>query len=163
MTFHTHHAASQVERDHRYTTVPLVIPNNTRDYIHVSKGDGCCGYCGDQLEHGKRAVDHMIPWRRGGTNDPENLIPACTTCNVQKKDRLVEEFRVWLMLDKRRMRTGAPNFTADQINWLAAKGFDVFEGVDRIVFHFEKNPSIWLPLPREFAPANLIVQQETGV
>lgn len=48
-----------------------------------------CNYCGatDDL-----AVDHIIPLSRGGTNDPENLTPACKPCNSSKGDRLIEEW-----------------------------------------------------------------------
>lgn len=48
-----------------------------------------CRYCGctDEL-----AVDHIIPLSRGGTNDPENLTPACKPCNSSKRDKLVEEW-----------------------------------------------------------------------
>lgn len=47
-----------------------------------------CAYCGDCAN----TVDHIIPLSRGGTNDPENLTPACKSCNSSKRDKLVHEW-----------------------------------------------------------------------
>jgi len=33
----------------------------------------------------------MVPWTLGGTNDPENLIGACWTCNQTKGDLTIEQ------------------------------------------------------------------------
>lgn len=38
-----------------------------------------CGAAGIPLEK-----DHRIPVSKGGTDDPENLVPACKPCNVRK-------------------------------------------------------------------------------
>ena len=32
-------------------------------------------------------VDHVIPQSKGGTNDIDNLVPCCFSCNAKKKDR----------------------------------------------------------------------------
>lgn len=32
-------------------------------------------------------VDHLLPRRRGGSNNIENLMPLCKSCNSSKKDR----------------------------------------------------------------------------
>ncbi len=52
-----------------------------------------CNYCGATED---LAVDHVVPLSKGGTNDPENLTPACKPCNSSKGDRLIEE---WLGSD----------------------------------------------------------------
>lgn len=36
-------------------------------------------------------VDHVVPIAAGGTNDDENLVPACKVCNLHKGDRRLEE------------------------------------------------------------------------
>jgi 5-methylcytosine-specific restriction endonuclease McrA len=48
-----------------------------------------CTYCGspDNI-----TVDHAIPLTRGGTNDLENLTPACKPCNSSKGNKLVSEW-----------------------------------------------------------------------
>ncbi len=47
-----------------------------------------CGYCGRQqadLGEGEfLQVDHIVPVANGGTNEPENLCVACSTCNEGK-------------------------------------------------------------------------------
>jgi 5-methylcytosine-specific restriction endonuclease McrA len=48
-----------------------------------------CVYCGGPFEH----VDHVIPASRGGTDDPDNLVPACTPCNTSKGNKLLAEWR----------------------------------------------------------------------
>jgi hypothetical protein len=37
-------------------------------------------------------TEHIVPVRRGGTEDPENLIGACLECNMKKDliDRITE-------------------------------------------------------------------------
>lgn len=53
---------------------------------------GQCYYCrcdvGDSYH-----VDHVIPLSRGGSNNPDNLVIACPTCNVSKKDKLPHEWK----------------------------------------------------------------------
>lgn len=47
-----------------------------------------CVYCDGPFQH----VDHSLARARGGTDDPENLVPACATCNLSKSDRSLGEF-----------------------------------------------------------------------
>ena len=56
--------------------------------------NGRCWYCGIQTTRpGTFEVDHVFPKCFGGTNDPKNLVPACTSCNASKAYYTVEEFR----------------------------------------------------------------------
>lgn len=52
---------------------------------------GICWYCGEEAT----TRDHVTPRSRGGTDDPENLVPACVRCNSQKRDKTLEEYRAW--------------------------------------------------------------------
>ena len=70
------------------------------------KTGGRCYYCGkglvneDLLDWGGKVVttrhhwnvDHMTPVSRGGTNDNENLVPACVSCNSFKGTMTADEF-----------------------------------------------------------------------
>ena len=47
-----------------------------------------CVYCGNPAS----AIDHIIPLALGGTDDPENLVPACKHCNSVKHDVPPVEF-----------------------------------------------------------------------
>jgi hypothetical protein len=53
------------------------------------------------------SLDHIIPWARGGTNDPENLACACWICNQIKGDLTIDQLG-WALRD-------VP--TADQRDW----------------------------------------------
>ena len=48
-----------------------------------------CAYCGHALAD---TVDHIRPLARGGSNEIENLAPACRACNSAKRDRLPIEW-----------------------------------------------------------------------
>jgi hypothetical protein len=64
---------------------PLVNPIQKRD-------DYICKYCGkDGLESldswHDSVIDHVIPRKYGGTDDPDNLVTSCHYCNAIKGDR----------------------------------------------------------------------------
>jgi 5-methylcytosine-specific restriction endonuclease McrA len=49
---------------------------------------GGCAYCGGEAEE----VDHFIPRSQGGTDDWDNLVPACRHCNASKNDNPPQEW-----------------------------------------------------------------------
>lgn len=52
-----------------------------------------CAYClKPESEVGKMTVDHMTPLSRGGSNDVDNLVPCCRSCNSSKNDKTLLEF-----------------------------------------------------------------------
>ena len=44
--------------------------------------DNCCAYCG--LKTKELTIDHVIARSQQGTNDLNNLLPACKKCNESK-------------------------------------------------------------------------------
>lgn len=65
-----------------------------------------CWYCGRDLtaDNGTKArvtIDHQTPRSRGGLTQLGNLVPACASCNAQKRSRTVEEYRAWLCKSNR--------------------------------------------------------------
>jgi hypothetical protein len=52
-----------------------------------------CHYCGKDLLDAEATVDHKDPIIRGGTDRPENKVPACRSCNSAKGPMTEEEFR----------------------------------------------------------------------
>jgi len=58
---------------------------------------GRCAYCGTEVTVKAMQVDHVKSQRRGHVFDrddsPENLHPACASCNWWKSTFTVEEFR----------------------------------------------------------------------
>lgn len=51
-----------------------------------------CRYCGSR--EGMMHIDHMIPGSRGGTDEMDNLITACRSCNTSKSDLTPNEWLV---------------------------------------------------------------------
>lgn len=58
-----------------------------------NKYHGHCAYCGREILFRNMQVDHMIPKAFGGTDDMENLMPACRLCNHYKRAERLEYFR----------------------------------------------------------------------
>lgn len=65
------------------------ISKSTRFRIFARDGF-TCRYCGAQSDTVALEVDHIIPVVEGGTNDDENLITACLTCNRGKSAKRLE-------------------------------------------------------------------------
>lgn len=59
--------------------------------------NGCCAYCGAQqsLLDGVLHQDHYISKTLRGGYTATNIVPACKTCNVSKKNRHPEEWVKW--------------------------------------------------------------------
>lgn len=49
-----------------------------------------CFYCGKITSRGH--VDHKVPLSRGGTDNLDNLVWSCPTCNLDKRDMSAEEY-----------------------------------------------------------------------
>jgi len=47
-----------------------------------------CAYCGKDAT----TVDHIIPKSKNGTDDKDNLVPACKSCNSSKYDKDLVDF-----------------------------------------------------------------------
>ena len=54
--------------------------------------EGKCAYCGkvmvEELGPDQVTRDHVIPVSKGGTDNIDNIVPACRACNSSKNDRL---------------------------------------------------------------------------
>lgn len=99
------------------------------------KTNGHCAYCGCELEYSNMQVDHVIPRANGGTNDFNNLLPACRSCNHRKGTSTVESFRKQVEL-----------FTSvlerDSVTYRNAVRFGlVIPNPHPVIFYFEKQKS----------------------
>jgi 5-methylcytosine-specific restriction enzyme A len=52
------------------------------------RSTGICHYCGKKFPVDELTMDHLIPLVRGGKSIKANLVPACKTCNNNKKHNL---------------------------------------------------------------------------
>ena len=78
---------------------PSENPNFTRFNVFL-RDKFSCQYCGSRNE---LTFDHLLPRSRGGKTNWENVVTACSNCNVQKGGRLLE---------KSGMRLAMPNCLA---------------------------------------------------
>lgn len=64
----------------------------TRQEIY-ERDNYTCQYCGADLSSNPRtqSIDHVIPLTKGGTHQKSNLVTACKSCNLKKKNKTPEE------------------------------------------------------------------------
>ncbi len=63
---------------------PSENPNFTRFNVFL-RDKFTCQYCGDKKD---LTFDHLLPKSKGGLTDWENVVTACSTCNVKKGGKL---------------------------------------------------------------------------
>ena len=63
---------------------PSEHPSFTRFNVFL-RDKFTCQYCGDKKD---LTFDHLLPKSKGGVTDWENVVTACSTCNVKKGGRL---------------------------------------------------------------------------
>lgn len=57
---------------------------------------GRCHYCDRHVGPDALTMDHVVPLGRGGRAVRGNVVPACKTCNSQKKYLLPVEWQAYL-------------------------------------------------------------------
>ena len=65
---------------------PKSNPNFTRFNVFL-RDKFMCQYCGSNSE---LTFDHLLPRSKGGKTDWNNVVTACSSCNVQKGGRLYD-------------------------------------------------------------------------
>lgn len=97
-----------------------------------NKFKGHCAYCGREFASIKEMqVDHVIPLKNGGSNEFDNLYPACRKCNFYKDVYSLERFREQLEQLQNRLKT-------KYIYTLALNFKLIEEKENKVVFYFEK-------------------------
>ena len=66
---------------------PSKNPNFTRFNVFL-RDKFSCQYCGDRKD---LTFDHLLPKSRGGLTDWNNVITACSSCNVRKGGKLYKD------------------------------------------------------------------------
>lgn len=73
-----------------YIKIPFTKLHNNkpaRNSIYARDGHKC-QYCGATR---KLTIDHVIPKSKGGSDDWDNLVVACSSCNIKKGDKYLEQ------------------------------------------------------------------------
>ena len=60
------------------------------------RAKGVCHYCGRAVPPHALTMDHIVPIARGGKSTKGNTVPACKSCNSEKKQRLPMEWDAYL-------------------------------------------------------------------
>ncbi len=66
---------------------PSENPNFTRFNVFL-RDKFMCQYCGDKRD---LTFDHLLPKSKGGLTDWENVVTACSSCNVRKGGKLYKD------------------------------------------------------------------------
>lgn len=65
---------------------------------YTVNGYSTCYYCGCELFHSNRTLDHIYPRSWGGISLPNNLQPSCRKCNGAKSDMTPKQFETYRKL-----------------------------------------------------------------
>jgi 5-methylcytosine-specific restriction endonuclease McrA len=74
-----------------YQNFSVTKPSRTMIY---KRDRNKCQYCGSTK---KLTIDHVIPRSKGGGDTWENMVVACSSCNVRKGDKLLEHTNMKLV------------------------------------------------------------------
>ena len=77
--------------------------------------DHCCGYCGEEAT----SLDHIVPRFKSGSNNRNNLVPACRRCNQNKASHDMAE---WY----RKQDYFCPERLAKIVTWQEQEVIDIF-------------------------------------
>ncbi len=96
---------SEYDQKVRSPSVEMALPSviSLKEYIPASRRPAftrfnvflrdkfTCQYCGAPGSAEQLTFDHVIPRSRGGKTEWENIVAACSSCNLQKGNRLPNE------------------------------------------------------------------------
>lgn len=68
---------------------PRTVRFNRRNIF--TRDSFTCQYCGKRPPKDELTIDHVIPVSRGGKSTWDNVVLACTKCNVKKSNKLPVE------------------------------------------------------------------------
>lgn len=102
-----------------------------RKLVHQKFG-GRCAYCGHSITQKAMQVDHIKPRYLNGSDEIDNLNPACFACNNYKLTYSIEELREQIAAQVDRARAKSVNFRlAERYGLIEVTGAPV-------VFYFER-------------------------
>ena len=95
-TVNFHIAVPRIIRLVFYDRLPRKAVKLTRRNIYA-RDRNKCQYCGKRYRTSELSLDHIIPRSMGGRTTWENLVCACTDCNVRKGGRTPQEAHMKLI------------------------------------------------------------------
>ena len=73
-----------------YNRIPVGKVRFSRRNIYA-RDNSTCQYCGKTGSHAEFNLDHVIPRSHGGKTTWENVVAACSKCNVRKGSKLLSQ------------------------------------------------------------------------
>ncbi|WP_255216198.1 HNH endonuclease [Pseudenhygromyxa sp. WMMC2535] len=83
----------------------------SREGVHL-RDRYTCQYCKQRLTRRELTLDHVMPRHRGGPTSWENVVTACSPCNLHKGGRTPGEANMRLDVEPRRPRWVPPSRAA---------------------------------------------------
>ncbi|MGW4128000.1 HNH endonuclease [Amycolatopsis japonica] len=102
-------------------------------YEVLRRDNHTCRYCGATAPNVKLTVDHVVPSALGGTDDPSNLVAACSGCNSGKAATTPDAPLV-------------ADVAADAVRWSAAikqAAQDMIDGLGRRTAVYDEFRTAW--------------------
>ncbi len=87
------------------------IVRYSREGVHI-RDRYTCQYCGERPSKRELTLDHVFPRHRGGPTSWENIVTACSPCNLRKGGRTPPEAKMRLHTEPRRPRWMPPSSAA---------------------------------------------------
>ena len=72
-----------------YVRVPRAVQRKISRRALFARDGWRCAYCG--TTSGRLTLDHIVPRSKGGESIWENVVTACSPCNLRKGDRTLEQ------------------------------------------------------------------------
>ena len=86
-----------------YDKLPRVrVKLNRRNLF--ARDQNCCQYCGHRFSTSDLSIDHVVPRSQGGLTTWDNVVCACTRCNVKKGGRTPKQAAMKLITEPARPR-----------------------------------------------------------
>lgn len=95
-TVNFHIAVPRIIRLLFYDRIPRSEVKFNRRNI-FARDHNSCQYCGKRYPTSELSLDHIIPRSMGGKSNWENIVCACTGCNVKKGGRTPKQARMTLV------------------------------------------------------------------
>ena len=117
----------------------MAISKSKREAVYRKYG-GHCAYCGGEIAYKDMQVDHYRPLRawnveEAGTDDLDNLMPACRMCNHYKRANSLETFRRYIEEIPRKLHE-------NYIYKVGVSYGEIVEKVHSVKFYFEQQEAM---------------------
>ena len=118
----------------------ITLPTELRKRILRDSGYRCA-HCNILLKHTKDddfSIEHVVPLRKGGRNNPNNLIALCKACNMEKQDDIIDPRTYYTYAPEWKLNEICQTFDnyIQNVDWVA---YDTLFKLDRFDLRAQKS------------------------